>query len=481
MSLKHISFSFADITVEPVVFLYFFSGFLYLPNHQALLYEKSCLLQYNSSDFCNNIIFNETFKLEHALQVHEITRVTSTWILYTTLASSVPSLFMMLLVLNSVGDKLGRKFPILLPCIGQFILVLCELWNAKFMTAPLSFMLVGNIVHGLCGGYVGFLMGTYSYIGHIAKRGNKMVRMSIVESMVLFSGTAGIFVSGLMLEKEGFIFVFGTCSVLMFLSTLYTIIRIENVRHITQEESQKGFMMTLVLSCKSSFSCVTKKRAPNVVARLVMMVISISVVQFVTSGDMDINLLYLKENYNFSMSQFGYYRALSTFLRGLVLVTALPLVKKCTNVGNLPLVLVGLVSYALQNVMVGVAPSGWMIFLSTVVGMLAGLPSAGFRSTMSSLVDRDEQGRLFSIVAASETLMGSGATLVFNQLYPATVHLYPGLCYLLAAGVLMCIFLLVLITHQCIPVEPHQPLDDSLAEDTFLLNADNADLAAIMI
>ena len=84
-------------------------------------------------------------------------------------------------------------------------------------------------------------------------------------------------------------------------------------------------------------------------------------------GDMDINLLYLKENYSFSMSQFGYYRALSTFLRGLVLVTALPLVKKFTNVGNLPLVLVGLVSYALQNVMVGVASSGWMIFVCKIL------------------------------------------------------------------------------------------------------------------
>ena len=49
-------------------------------------------------------------------------------------------------------------------------------------------------------------------------------------------------------------------------------------------------------------------------------------------------------------------------------------------------------------------------------------------------------GRLFGLVAASESVVTFLTTLLFNGLYPLTLPFYDGFCFQLAAGlVLVCL------------------------------------------
>lgn len=74
-------------------------------------------------------------------------------------------------------------------------------------------------------------------------------------------------------------------------------------------------------------------------------------------------MLYLKDVFGFSLTLFGYLRGLDNFLRGLIMITFVPLIKRLTTVTDLPLVMFGLVSYIAGFIIVGAANAKWMVFL----------------------------------------------------------------------------------------------------------------------
>ncbi|KAH9519665.1 hypothetical protein Btru_003276 [Bulinus truncatus] len=97
-----------------------------------------------------------------------------------------------------------------------------------------------------------------------------------------------------------------------------------------------------------------------------------------------------------------------------------------------------------ELIITGVARSKWLVFFAVVIGMFKAIPAAGLRATISSLVTAQEQGRLFGIISATESMTALLSSLMFNELYPATYNWYPGFCYMLAAGILVATFLIVL-------------------------------------
>ena len=84
---------------------------------------------------------------------------------------------------------------------------------------------------------------------------------------------------------------------------------------------------------------------------------------FIFTGDMDISLLYLRESLGFSQTMYGYVKGLDNFMRFSTLVLILPFVKKLTTVKDLPLVIFGLLSYAADFAITGLAQTKWLIFL----------------------------------------------------------------------------------------------------------------------
>ncbi|VDO44286.1 unnamed protein product [Haemonchus placei] len=63
--------------------------------------------------------------------------------------------------------------------------------------------------------------------------------------------------------------------------------------------------------------------------------------------------------------------------------------------------------------------------------------STGFRSFISSIIETNEQGKVFSVIALLEGVTGILASTIFNNLYPKTLHFFPGLLYLASAALLL--------------------------------------------
>ncbi|GFO12037.1 proton-coupled folate transporter-like [Plakobranchus ocellatus] len=469
----NLQFDLANITVEPVLFLYMFANFLYFPTYQALIFNKVCIHSY-TVPFCDALQHNQSFKDNHTSEHDDVTSQTSHWTLLSTIALTTTSFFTTILFLGPFGDKWGRKAPVMLPCLGALFAYVSALLNAKFMAAPVAYIIVGPILNGLCGGFIACLMAVYSYVGHISSPATKMIRVGIVEAMVFLAGAIGVFVSGVILEREGYVPTFILLCITTGIAIIYAALWLDNVHPPSSEMlEQENCGRSMLRFMSETFQCVRKSRSGWTLPALILQILVLDVLMLCTSGDMDISLLYLRESRGFSQTLYGYVKGLDNFLRFSTLVFILPVVKRLTTIKNLPLVIFGLISYATDFTITGLAHSKWLIFLAVCVGMFKGLPSAGLRATMSALVSTEEQGRLFGLIAASESVVSLLASLMFNELYPATLNFMPGLCYLLAAGLAALMILVVGLVHFKLNRSAENPYVN-ISDDSSSVNNDAA-------
>lgn len=257
ITLGKCSFNLKSITVEPVMFLYMYMIFIQFLTFQALVYQKICLDNYNGS-ICENLDKNDTLKT----QENFVQKQTSLWILYSNVAFAVPSVFAVFLFIGPWGDRVGRKIPLIFPIVGALFYSVCNLINSVYMKAHLGYLLIGNVINGISGGYVALLMAVHSYVAHISLPEERIVRIGILQGMSFLSSTLGTATSGIMLDRTGYVFVFGTLAVVMAITLLYILIWVDNIVPEEQEQGRSGWFQTLFLkSMKDVCLCVYDKRS----------------------------------------------------------------------------------------------------------------------------------------------------------------------------------------------------------------------------
>ncbi|XP_048259591.1 solute carrier family 46 member 3-like isoform X2 [Haliotis rufescens] len=420
------------ITVEPVLFLYMTGLYLRGPTFQAFVFDKICTDRYNET-FCTSLQ-NKTFQEDHKTEEDYVQSQTSYWILRKNVVELVPSCLLVLFLLGSLGDKVGRKLPVILPCLGEVLSSIVYLILSIYPSSKVEYVMIAAAVNGLSGGFTSLLMSVYSYVMHIADPANRTVRMGIIESIVFFAGTVGVFVSGVMLDNTSFVFVFAFISGSSFLGLLYALLRLENITANTTRPEGEGICTYWFLSSiKESGRFLMKKRQRKRKLHIFLLFIVLILLMIATVGEADVLLLYTRRApLSWSQTTFGYYKGLENFTRGLTLVTVMPL---CRKMRDTTLGLWGLASKIIGLVVMGFSTQTWLLFLVVIFAMFQGFPAAVARSLVSNMVSPAEQGRLFGLVAVVVDSTGSLLSyLIFNELYPATLAFFPGFSFMLAAG-----------------------------------------------
>ncbi|XP_033735721.1 proton-coupled folate transporter-like [Pecten maximus] len=433
-------------TVEPILFLYMFATFLEFPVSQDLIYTRVCLEKFaNVTYICDNLS-NKTLKEE----LESVQKEASSWIMYHNVAYTVPAVVSVTLFLGPWGDRLGRKYPMMLTIIGNMLLTVCNLVVSSHTNISIKYILIGKIINGMTGGFIGLMMSVYSYIGHVSSAKNRTSRVGVAEAMIFLSGTAGVLISGIIIDKTSFNFVFSFICVMQFLALLYAVFVLENLGP-SEEQTNTSICSYTRLFCKDSWICVSKHRPCNMFVYLAMEIFVLVILMICTSGENDILLLYTKlPQFDWSQTRYGFFKAGENFGRGLAVLTLLPLLRYKFNARDTVLILMGLVSKGTGLILLGLASQSWQLYLVPVISVLQGFPSAGLRSSLSGLMDTNEQGRLFGLVASAESIASLIATLLFNSLYSATLKLYHGSSFLLASGFVGIAFIIIMSLHCCL-------------------------------
>ncbi|XP_046577628.1 solute carrier family 46 member 3-like [Haliotis rubra] len=413
--------------------------------YQAFVYDKACTDKYNET-FCTSLR-NKTFQEDHQTEEDYVQSETSYWILKKNIVERIPSGLIVVFILGSWGDKVGRKLPLFLPSVGATLSSIVYLILSIYPSSKVEYVMIAGAVNGLSGGFTAMIMAVNSYVTHIANPTNRTTRLGILEAVIFLAGTVGVFISGVMLDNTSFTFVFAFMSGCSFLGMVYFTLRLENLTVGTTRLESESFCEYWILgSIKESGRCVMKKRQGKRTLWIVLLLIVFNLQVIAAVCENDVLLLYTRRApLSWSQTTLGYYQGLENFLRSLMLVTVLPL---CRKMRNTTLGLWGLTSKGIGLVLLGLSKRTWHAFLVPLISMFQGFTSTAIRSLLPSLVSQDEQGkdiqvprvhhlftgRAFGLVAALNSISVLVASLLFNELYPATLDFFPGLSFMLAAG-----------------------------------------------
>ncbi|XP_028409598.1 proton-coupled folate transporter-like [Dendronephthya gigantea] len=424
---------FRQITVEPVLFAFMLCTFLKMPVSQQLIFRKTCISLYNES-FCEHNFTSRSCGESLSDEEIAVQKSSSQWIFYNTLAYELPSIVTSLL-LGSWSDKFGRKFAILLPLVGLGLEAISGLVNAHFFSASPVYLLFGNILSGMFGGFSTILMALFSYIADITKdKRERTLRIGLLESMTFFGGATGELISGVLIEKLGFIAPYIVILSLVVITTIYVVLVLKESYFPNQQSrffSTESFLGSLKVWVKNRPG---KRR----LQLILLLLIGFFAPFIVLTGTNDVIILFLlRRPFCFSSPMIGYFLAVSLGVRCFGVLFGMPILIRMFKLSDTTIVCAGIITNIASTVFIAFTTKTWQAFLAISSGIFNGVIIPTVRAMMSKLVDSDEQGSLFAVIASASAISTLIASLIFNNIYKLTVSTLPGLCFLLMAGLLI--------------------------------------------
>ncbi|XP_078086656.1 proton-coupled folate transporter [Mustelus asterias] len=434
----------AIVTVEPVIFLYLASTFLNSFALQRLILVKICEDQYDEDDVCTNLSLHP----EESLVIQS--KASYVLVLCTavlTILSIPPSV-----LLGAWSDQAGRKLGMILPSIGASVggVVFIVVVQVKGMSV--YWCVLASALIGIFGNYVAIFLSVFSYIADITNDGNRTMRIGIVQSMVYIGGTVGYLLSGWLLQNYTFTHVFGVYCGCQVVSIVYVVLWLQESNggtermHITDERalaaSDRILKKSIFLYGSRTWETFSKVRGGQDRLKLYLIFLSVFLIYVCSTGEQSILILYLTyPPQHFSIELFGIYNAIKMFLGGAALIGLFPFMLCCIN--QMTLAKAGVVLRLVSLVLLAFSTHTWMVFLSAVMNSLSGFTGAVLQSVASGIVERNEQGAMFSCMASIETICVIIGATVFGALYPQTLTSLPGFSFIVMAGFQVILLILI--------------------------------------
>ncbi|XP_013410834.1 proton-coupled folate transporter [Lingula anatina] len=409
------------VIVEPAVLLYFLAGSACGPLTTLYMYQR---------------VAESGVNLEQLIQ-QEAAR----WNMYLGIATMFPSVIATI-IFGAHSDKAGRVPCILLPCIGG-ALALGINAIIIFLDLQLYYMLISNFVSGCFGGYTTLLLGSMAYVADTTTEDQRAFRIFVIDGMLMFGAALGEVGVGYWIHASpNFLWQTVAITVMFFVAGLYafffipeTVIKDPSARLLDKRNFTDVFTVYL-----------PKKSDPQRAWRLRVLFVTLLFVATAQSVQVNtIEILYqISEPLCWTSVLVGIYLACVTLFMAIGGVGGLFSMQRC-GVPDAGIAMVGIMSAVAAKILEGFATKTYMMFLVTVVGMLALLIVPMIRAMMSKAVDPKEQGTLFASVSSIETLCSLLANVIFNSIYSATVAIYKGIVFFSIAGVFMVAFLILVI------------------------------------
>ncbi|KAK6030767.1 hypothetical protein OSTOST_03092, partial [Ostertagia ostertagi] len=157
---------------------------------------------------------------------------------------------------------------------------------------------------------------------------------------------------------------------------------------------------------------------------------------FIFAGMMDIQYSYLRFKLGWGDKQYGWFSGLQYAVTTATVMVVYPLLY-IRGLTDGILGCLGLFAKMISLIMLAFVANTGMAYSVIVFTSLNRFVSTGFRSFISSIIETGEQGRMFSVIALLEGTTGILASAFFNNVYPETLHFFPGLLYLVSAALLL--------------------------------------------
>ncbi|XP_023930958.1 solute carrier family 46 member 3 isoform X1 [Lingula anatina] len=385
----------------------------------------------------------------------------SSWVLYITVPKAIITVPLSLLY-GSYSDRGGRKIPILMPCIGLLINYVI-VGVVIFFQLDLYFIAIACAVEALFGSIATNYLGIFAYTADISSIKVLTFRIAVLEGLIGVTYSLTQLGLGYLIETTGFMYPILIAAGLQLINIIYvcllkeTIQRSEDAKFLSCENFQKIFRLFVVDNGSHRLWKI----------RLLMLCTFIIGLPCIAVYDVQ-TLFQLNAPLCWTSVKIGFFLA-GRFTASLLAQMILTKIFNRWFDDDLLAVVVivmGIASWVFE----AFATTDLLMYLVIVVG-LSFDPFTFLRAMASKLGHKDEQGALFSTVAAVESLAYGAGQATFTNIYTATLSLFQGMVFLVMAGfyvIAMVPFLFYIIKirkenkYKLLVNTPTAPSDDIL-------------------
>ncbi|PAV64609.1 hypothetical protein WR25_01685 [Diploscapter pachys] len=429
------------LRMEIPIFLYMLSSFIKFPVFQNLAYEKICYQHYHDDVLCSNA---SAYYKDKSIQAEA-----NHFIFASSMILTLPSI-LSTLILGAVSDNRSIKIPLLLPYVGLVFASLNYIVQGILLHANANYMLISDAIFGACGGYICIISTTLTYGVKTTRLQHRSYRIAGVEGAIGLGGTLGYVLSGTIREAFGYAYTFLFILILISIAFFYVLILAKEEVRI-REDNSIGFCSS-ILSYIRKIICdfyfvLTKPRAfRNILA---LNLIGLGCELFIFAGLMDIQFSYMRYKLGWGDKAYGWFSGLSYGLTTLAILILYPFLRS-KGVTDGILGCAGMVTKIASLIMLAFLKSEAMAYSIAVVTILNRFVSTGFRVFISSLLETDEQGKIFSVISLLDGVTSLCATSMYNMVYPKTLDFFPGFLFLLSAALLIFPIIVLFISDRTV-------------------------------
>ncbi|XP_071539014.1 lysosomal proton-coupled steroid conjugate and bile acid symporter SLC46A3-like [Panulirus ornatus] len=431
------------LTVEPAVFLYSFGYTVQLSVQQDFIFSRLCRDNYSES-VCEKSWEPEVAKEVWRVQVAAVRRVM--WMsVMTGLIAVVTSQ-----LLGAALDRYSRKVVMLAPFLGSLALHLVCLVVAAVPSLTLDLLYLGAALNGATGGFVVFKSSVSSYVVSLARSDERTAKLALVEGMLFLGNAAGPFalqlVSAYLIRRHSYLFlgnegviVAATLYIIFFLPD-YSVVRDRTTRPATggaglDNARRCTSIMSLLGEFSNAVAITFRKRAAGVRVMVVLLLFSDFFIAIVYSAEFDLLYLYMQDKLGFTLTQYSQYLAFKNLVNGMSLLMVLPGLVWLFGMSDGALGLLGGISRVVAFTFLALTTSHKLVFLVPFLDVFGQYLFVVLRSIITSLVAKDEQGRVLTVMSAMAQVSLLAGSVIFDCTYPVFLAAnHPGHTFLMAAA-----------------------------------------------
>eukprot|EP00095_Tigriopus_kingsejongensis_P002938 maker-scaffold517_size150149-snap-gene-0.20 protein:Tk02938 transcript:maker-scaffold517_size150149-snap-gene-0.20-mRNA-1 annotation:"adenylate cyclase " len=452
--LRNLVLVWRNITVEPALFLLFFSDGMDNVSVDQLKILKTCKNDFEFSDeICQNLL-SGNYTLENDLVQDEASQFNT----YVTYASSIlPTL--LAVYVGAWCDIFGRKAILIMNVSFKLVAQVFLILNSHFLDWKKEWLLVQPILISLSGslkkvlllyssvtrmldlfcllsgGMVAFQVAVFSFLSDISTPEQRVVRMGMVSIVGAAASPLAHVAGAWILEQGGFLAVTSVTGGGIALALIYLLIILRQYHWTPSRAVPRGVLYVFspthpVESVKTLF----KPRLGNRRMYLILLLVMITVIMAPFAGMSGLYFLYTRTRYGWEVTEFSNFVSFDGVLQVIATAVAMPSIN-CCNIRETTLLIVLSVLGLVRHIVQGLANKPWLFYFGSTLDAAGSFAMPITRALMSMCVDATELGKLLSCQALVNNLVPIIIAQPYASLWQATNESFPGAVMFLCAGI----------------------------------------------
>lgn len=304
----------------------------------------------------------------------------------------------------------------------------------------------------LTGTNLAIFAAAFSYMADITSTADRTLRIAILDGTYLASMPTGIALGSFVFSSvvnKSYTWMFAISTCILACALLYSCVRLK-WRTADSQRSLKGVNICSDFfdwkHVTESIRAVIRPRVNHGRLYLVLIILSMGLYTF-QRNERQMSYLYTQKKFGWTQSEYSNFRTFQTAFYVVVTFLGAPSLTKLCGLKDSVIVLMGAPAHAIARVVFAVAEVPWIFYLGAAVSSLGPTVAPVLRSMTSKVVSIEERGKIFAILTVADSAVPLVSTVIYSQVYNATVEVYPAAIYWVTVASMALVFIFILFVH----------------------------------